>query len=267
MHDLLSLYASLGAFAGVAQLAYFAVAFYVGGLLFVRGRRAGEWTQWILGLHLILSMGVGYLLTLSGTTSVEFGAPLPPVWLAWIVGTGYAATNIGLTLTIHFTRRVFRPGRGAAFAYASVSGAALWLGWLGYVVSGDVAQARFEGTWYWVMVLGMFATNSWVAFEPLVYFTRLRRRVRLGLAEPLVAERMLLWGCGSLARASLTFAGPIAKAFLDGRGEAERLSAGAVVLVVTTLLGLVTSVTYWLAFQPPRVYLRWVAARAAKRSA
>jgi hypothetical protein len=265
MHDLLALYASIGLFAVVAQIAYFAVAFGVGGMLFVRGRRSDEWTQWLLGLHLVLSMGVGYVLTCTGVVSVEFGAPLPPLWLSWLLGIGYAASISGLTTTLHFTRKVFRPERGAALAYAFASGAAMWGGWLGYVASGDVAEGRFQGSWYWVMSSGMFATNGWVAFEPLFYCSRLHRRVRLGLADPLVAERMLLWGIGSLARTSLVFAGPLASAYLAGRSEAERLSLGAVVLVLTTLLGLVTSATYWLAFQPPRAYLRWVEARAARQ--
>lgn len=264
MQNLLGLYASIGLLAGVAQLAYLAVAFGVGGVLFVRGRRSGEWTQWLLGLHLMLSMGVGYLLTCAGSVSVEFGAPMPAGLLFWVMTLGYAASSAGLTTTLHFTRRVFRPGRGLPFAYAFVSGAAIWLGWLGYVLSEDVAQGRFEGEWYWLMTLGMLACNSWVAFEPLRYYAQLRKRVRLGLTEPIVAERMLLWGIGSVARASLVLAGPLASNYLAMLGEAERLSAGSFVLVSTSLLGLVTSATYWLAFQPPRFYLRWVEARAGK---
>ena len=112
MQDLLGLYASIGVFAVIAQLAYFAVAFWVGGTLFLRGRRSGEWTQWLLGLHLILSMGVGYVLTCVGTVSVEFGAPLPTAVLACVLAAGYAASSAGLTTTLHFTRRVFLPGRG-----------------------------------------------------------------------------------------------------------------------------------------------------------
>ena len=66
MGNLLAVYATTGAFAAVIQIAYLAVAFVVGGLLYRRGRRSGEWTQWVLGLHLILSMGVGFLLTCAG---------------------------------------------------------------------------------------------------------------------------------------------------------------------------------------------------------
>ena len=267
MQNLLGLYASIGVLAGVVQLAYLAVAFGVGGVLFARGRRSGEWAQWLLGLHLILSMGVGYLLTCAGTVSVEFGVPMPRGVLIFVLSLGYGASCAGLITTLHFTRRVFRPGRGLPFAYAFASGAAIWIGWLGYVVSGDVAFGRFEGTWFWVMTGGMLACNGWVAFEPLRYYALLRRRVRLGLVEPIVADRMLLWGIGSVARASLVLAGPLASRYLATLGETERLSAGALVLVSSSLLGLVTSSTYWLAFQPPRAYLKWVEQRSARRRA
>ena len=266
MQDLLGEYASIGVLAGVSQIAYLAVAFGVGGVLFARGRRSGEWTQWLLGLHLVLSMGVGYLLTCAGTVAAEFGMSMPPAVLAVVLTVGYASSSAGLSTTLHFTRRVFRPGRGAAFAFCVASGTAIWLGWLGYVVTGGVAHGRFEGTWYWVMTSGMFACNAWVAFEPVRYYAQLRRRVRLGLCEPIVAERMLLWGLGSVARASMVLMGPITARHLQtlGDSQAARLSAGASVLVLTSLLGLLTASAYWLAFEPPRAYVRWVEQRGAR---
>jgi hypothetical protein len=262
MHDLLAFYASIGLFAGVAQLAYFAVAFGVGGVLFVRGRRSGEWTQWMLGLHMLLSMGIGYVLASIGVSAVEFGVPLPDGWLPWLVAGGYAASALGLSLTLDFTRRVFRPGRASAFWIAFVCGLMIWSGWLGYALSGGIFHGRFVGGWYWLMTGGMIATNSWVAFEPLLYYSRLRKRMRFGLAEPVVANRMLLWGIGSVARAVLAPIGPIASGFMVGLDDSTRLSVGAAVLAVTSGLGLVTAGAYWLTFQPPRAYLRWVEARA-----
>jgi len=259
-------YASIGVLAGLSQIAYLAVAFGVGGVLFARGRRSGEWTQWLLGLHLVLSMGVGYLLTCAGTVAAEFGMAMPPAVLAVVLTVGYASSSAGLSTTLHFTRRVFRPGRGVAFAFSFSSAVAIWIGWLGYVLSGGVAHGRFEGTWYWVMTSGMFVCNGWVAFEPLRYYAQLRRRVRLGLCEPIVAERMLLWGLGSVARASMVLMGPITSRHLQTLGDSQsaRLAAGASVLVLTSLLGLLTAGSYWLAFEPPRAYVRWVEQRGAR---
>ena len=265
MQDLMKEYASIGVFAVLSQIAYLAVAFGVGGLLFTRGRRSGEWTQWLLGLHLLLSVGVGSLLTCAGTVAAEFGMAMSPTVIGVVLSVGYASSGAGLSTTLHFTRRVFRPRRGVAFAFSFTSALAIWIGWLGYVVSGAVAHGRFEGAWYWLMTGGMFACNGWVAFEPMRYYAQLRRRVRLGLCEPIVAERMLLWGLGSVARASMVLMGPITSRYLQTLGDSQaRLSAGASVLVLTSLLGLATAGTYWLAFEPPRAYVRWVEARGAR---
>jgi hypothetical protein len=267
MQSLTAVYTTTGILAAVVQLAYLAVAFVIGGLLYQRGRRAGEWTQWLLGLHLILSMGVGFLLTCLGTVSVEFQLPLSRTAIFWILTFGYCASTSGLTTTLHFTRRIFRPGQAWALALSVAAGATMWTGWLGYVVSGDVADGRFEGFWFWVMTSGMVVTNLWVAIEPVVYYARLRRRVRLGMVEPLVAERVLLWGIGSVARATMVIAGPLSSRHLATLTETEKLTHGAAVLMLTSLLGLVIAGAYWLAFQPPRAYLNWVERRASRRAA
>jgi hypothetical protein len=267
MQSLTAVYTTTGVLAAFVQLAYLAVALVVGGMLFRRGRRAGEWTQWLLGLHLLLSMGVGFLLTCLGTVSVEFQLPLSRTAIFWILTFGYCASTSGLTTTLHFTRRIFRPGQTWALLLSVGAGATMWIGWLGYVVSGDVADGRFEGFWFWVMTSGMVVTNLWVAIEPVAYYARLRKRVRLGMVEPLVAERVLLWGIGSVARATMVLAGPLSSRHLAALGEAEKLSHGAVVLVLTSLLGFTTACSYWLAFQPPRAYLNWVERRASRRAA
>ena len=150
-------------------------------------------------------------------------------------------------------------------AYAFASGAAIWTGWLGYVISGDVAQGRFEGTWFWLMTGGMLACNVWVAFELQETTRTLRRRVRLGLCEPIVADRVMLWGVGSVARAILVLAGPLSSRYLHAvaGSEAERLSTGAMVLVMSSprarhgghvLAGLPAAARI----------LRWVEQRAAR---
>ena len=46
---------------------------------------------------------------------------------------------------------------------------------------------RIAARWFinddWTMTAGILAANTWVAFEPLRYHRRMRRRARLGLAE------------------------------------------------------------------------------------
>jgi hypothetical protein len=171
-----------------------------------------------------------------------------------VLSVGYAASSAGLTTTLHFTRRVFRPGRGLPFAYAFASGAAIWTGWLGYVVSGDVAQGRFEGAWFWLMTGGM-SPGKLGAFELI---PQLRRR---GVA---CASRR----CGP--RDALGLGPPRARSWYRRSPAAlhsspkQRLPTGDV--LVMSSLRPVTG-TYWLAFQPPRAYLRWVEARAVNDAA
>src|SRR5262249_29958908 len=99
------------------------------------------------------------------------------------------------------------------------------------------------------------------------YYAQLRRRVLLGLSEPVVADRMLLWGIGSVARAGLVLVGPVSGRYLATLPEAGRISSGAVALVSSSPLGVVPAGRYLPARPRPRGYLRWVEQRAARRRA
>jgi hypothetical protein len=135
------------------------------------------------------------------------------------------------------------------------------VGWVGYAVTGALATGSYAGFWAWLLVAGMVATNFWVGIQPLLYYGKLRKRIPLGLAEPLVADRFLLWGLGSLARAAMIFLGPVSELALKQLAAESQLSYAAVVLVVASLLGLATSVAYWLTFNPTHTYTRWVERR------
>ncbi len=111
------------------------------------------------------------------------------------------------------------------------------------------------------MLLGITGTNVWVSYEPLRYHRMLRRRLELGMAEPVVVDRMLLWGVGSAARLVLLVVGVGATFFVRGLEPVTALFFSKLVLVGTSLCGLLTSIAYWLAFHPSRAYLRWVERR------
>ena len=96
-----------------------------------------------------------------------------------------------------------------------------------------------------------FALNAGSGFR---HHGRLRRRIALGLADPVVANRIWLWAMTS-AVVVLQYAYSIASAAF-GFGTDPR-SSGAVI----GTLGLTLSVLLALAFLPPQRYLRWLAAR------
>jgi hypothetical protein len=260
----LEVYGSLGIVAGIAQTIYLVAAFVLSGHLLLRAHRSRGLPQLLLGLHLLLAMGFGYLLCSTGVAIAELSETPRGELVAPLVGAGYAATILGLMAALVFNHRVFRPDRRWPLALVCLASAAMWAGWAGYGLSGGFATARFEGGWLWLMLGGMLATNGWVGIEPLLYHAQLRKRMRLGLAEPLVADRFLLWGSGSLARAAMILLGPFGELMLGAMGEAAEVRVAAAVLCGASALGLFTSVAYWLTFCPTQAYQDWVARRYAR---
>jgi hypothetical protein len=156
---------------------------------------------------------------------------------------------------------VFWPGTRWPLAIGGGLAAAMAAGWLGSAASGAFVKVTYANGWFLLLNGAMLATNLWVAIEPLVHHARLRKRVRFGLAEPLIADRFLLWGLGSLARAALILMGPAAEwalGSLTGEGRSVFVPA---TLAVASALGLLTSVSYWLTFNPSPAYVRWVERR------
>ena len=102
------------------------------------------------------------------------------------------------------------------------------------------------------------AMMIWGASEGFVYWRKLRRRLELGIAEPLVVERFRLWGTGfaigGCASASLWLTPLLLGARII---DVLWVSAAANLAIVA-----MTALT-WMAFYPPQRYQRWVARSAA----
>ena len=75
-----------------------------------------------------------------------------------------------------------------------------------------------------------------------------RRRARLGLTEPLVANRFLLWGLGTLAALGIW----LHSLWSEIAQRSERTEW----YLVVTVLGCGCALSIWLAFFPPRAYRR-----------
>lgn len=258
---MLALYGSVGVVAGLAQAVYLGAAFVLAVHLLGRAQRRRDLAPFLLGVNLLFAMGFGYLLCSAGMATAMLSAEPSPRLVAGLLGCGYAATILGLCAALAFQWRVFWPGERWPLWLMGLFCAAMVVGWAGYAQSGVLATGRYEGAFVWLLYAGMLATNLWVGIEPLVYHAKLRKRVRLGLAEPLVADRFLLWGLGSLARAAMLLLGPLAELALSRLGAEARLSFSSLTLVLASLLGLATSVAYWLTFNPTAAYSRWVERR------
>ena len=258
---MLELYGSVGIVAGLGQAIYLTAAFVLAWHLLARARRSRDLAPALLGVQLLFAMGFGYMLRGAGMALAMLPREKSPALVSILLAAGHGSTIVGLTAALLFERRVFWPEARWPLAVMAALVSAMAIGWLGATTSGAFATGSYANRWVLLLTAGMLGTNLWVGIEPLVYHRKLARRIPLGLAEPLVADRFLLWGLGSLARAALILLGPAAEVLLAALTGGARDRFTAVTLVVASSLGLATSVAYWLTFNPTPAYVRWVERR------
>jgi hypothetical protein len=101
-----------------------------------------------------------------------------------------------------------------------------------------------------------------MAVESLRYHALLRRRMALGLADPVVTNRFFVWGVGSGATCILVLI--LTGLYLQGHTLMTNSPAAS---VVVTLCGIAYTVVPVLTFAPPTAYLRFVERRAERSGA
>jgi hypothetical protein len=181
---------------------------------------------------------------------------------AWAIGTAFV--NAGIACFYVFTRRVFRPDAAWARALVLAAIAALVAGHaasLRAVAAAAPDASSFEVTWGATLVL-QGATGvcfAWMAVEGFRHWRMSRRRVALGLADPIAARRFALWTLFALSTAGINVAH--AAVHLAGVPGADSL----VVHVASAVLGTLASAAVWLAFAPAPGGLERVRPRAASR--
>lgn len=217
--------------------------------LATRTRRAAEL---YIGAGLLLLAVFGYPLMVMARKAQA----LPDPWRAAIAFLAALCLAVGGGLIVAFVRTVFRP-RGAAataalWAYGVAAGVVVILqtfgpGWSGWALHEQGAWAAAR--WLTLLPIG------WGGVESLHYGWRMRRRVALGIGDPVLADRFRLFGvslcCGFAANA-----GTVA---CQVQGiEVVGTALGAVVVSPASL----AAVALWLAFCPPEAYTRRVRRRA-----
>jgi hypothetical protein len=242
------------ALLGLSALASVAVSLVLGFRLLRLWSCSRQLPELAIGVSFLAAGVLGYVATVLGNPGT---AGLSEVVAYRVMMSGIGLISVGVALTYLFVWKVFRPDAGWARA----------LFWLACVTllftvvpisggSGTAVQVNFLTV---VGDLVRFGGGAWGAWESLRYYGLMRKRVRLGLAEPAVANRFLLWGIASLSTGSifLVTSTVVRLALSPADGS---VTPGVMTLI--SLLTLLTASNQWLAFLPPARYTRWIESHA-----
>jgi hypothetical protein len=248
----------VGAFAQIASIGS---AFWLGGRLIRRGARGRGAPELLLGIHLLLSMGLGSLLLTGVSLSAYADAGASAGSLSAFAVVGNCVTILGLMAALWFNYRVFHAGDRAGLGLALSGSLMMWAGFAYLVAAGGLEQPDSYGRPYWPLAASMVLADIWVATEALRFRAQLRKRLALGLAEPLVVERFALWAFGAIARIVLVLMAPLTSALTETAEERLRFAPGLLLLSALLILGACTAT--WLMLAPTEAYRRWVERRFA----
>jgi len=229
----------------------------VGGRLLWLARRTREIPELCIGGGLVCVAGVGTPLLLASGIGP---GPVSSLNLP-LVAAGLVAVLGGTLCLYAFTWRVFRADAAWAKALVILAGVAFAVivaGSLHAFLRAPQDALSFEAASGWlagvrIAVLGAYL---WTGIESWLQYRMARRRLGLGLADPVATNRLLLWSLIGAVEVCINGADLI----LHLHGLSPVMDARA--MAVTATGGVIASAMMYLTFLPPRAYLRWVRGRA-----
>lgn len=169
---------------------------------------------------------------------------------------GLGTEGFGQTMLVAFAWRVFHPKSKLAAGFAALLTAFIVGAYFGEVLSGEYLRYSdpqlISGP---AVPLGLVARGlapTWMAFECFRFHGKLRRRAKIGLAEPLVVHRVALWGMG-IGASAVGYGVSLIHRLAYGTGLREHVWA----LSLVSILGMVSAISLGVAFFPPPPYRRW----------
>jgi hypothetical protein len=244
------------AFALTASLAFIVTGAIVGARMLLMARRTRQSAELFLGIALFSIAGLAYPVLIAGTELDSFAKRA-------LSAAGAALLCLGWTCFWLFTWTTFRreaPWARALTLAAIAASVAISCWRIVRIFAADAESLRHptvDALGTQILAMGVYA---WTSIEAFRYRAMLAKRVRLGLADPTVADRFRLWGLlGVFSFASLVL--PVASAFqrTPEMATLSRLAVG--------ITGTGCSAALYLAFLPPKRYLDRVRRRAAAAAA
>jgi hypothetical protein len=230
----------------------------VGTRLVLLARRTRQLPELLIGVGVL---GIGPLGFGSSAAASMLGPSGSPAALPLAVLGGIAAAT-GVAAKFLFNWRVYRPDERWAKQVALGGTAITLLALFVSLVFVGVRDGMEVPRWYLTRGVLQALCLLWGAAEAVLYWDKMKRRARIGLADPEVTNRFLLWG---IAAGSAGLGTAIGVTFQLATGIPSVEVPG--LLMSSSLHGLVAAIAMWLAFLPPEFYTRWVRGRAAETAA
>lgn len=240
-------------FAAIAMLITLVVTLVVGGRLLLVARRTRMLPELLLGISLVAS-GVGQGFGQLGqrviwTTPGAFATTMSALTFGFVV--------LGSMALFVVVWRIYHPGRTYGAWVCCLALPLLGLSFGMRVATGDFATNDLISPGMLLHQALRIALFSWASVEALHYQAKLRRRLVLGLADPVAMNQITMWGLSSIGMVGLD--GIITwNLFVMGRPALSHPTSTALIL----FLALAVSLCTWLAFFPPQALRARLVARA-----
>jgi len=233
-------------FAALAGLFSVLTSWFVGLRLVLLARRTRQAPELLIGLALFLAGGCWSPLVAIGRQATALSDPVR----AALVVAGAVCGVAGMTSLAVFNWRVYRPGAAWAPVASALIALALVAAFLVQCLGiGWVEYAHTEqGPWLLASWIGV-GIYLWASVEAWRQYRMQVRRQALGLADPVVTDRMRLWALAmGAAFAASTF-------FAACQALGIPVAGTVVGLSLTGLIASFAGACMLLAFAPPATYL------------
>ena len=261
----------LEAISGLVMLGLLALSVVIGLRLVRRTPWRSTNPEGWLGLYFLIYSGLATGLSVAtyvGWSSAD--VTLPEALVRWLNAAFFASASAGLLCLLLFTQRTFRPDSRVAQTGIGVTGGimlsmTLWTG-----LATGFRIELLPGPPYWIHWVARLSAWIWIAAESFAYWSKQRRRLALGLADPVVTNRFLLWGVWGVLTTAMAFADPLARLWyfhLSGSTTSWNPEVGRpiiqVVVPISCGFNIAAVALLVLTFFPTAGYKRWLASRHA----
>lgn len=233
---------------------YCGVSLFVAVRLLLLAKRTRELPELMIGCAYLAGGMIGYPFAVVANVLVEASKPEAAEVAAVIGQLGMASSAFFLLIS---WRRIFAPMSRGALVFV--------VGWTFFILVSLSAtllevspssSERLINPIYWSLLIAQGGCYAILAGASFRHSRMLLRRCAIGLADPVIANRIFLWGCSAaMIAGSYTYASCAGVMLRNGMMNIYEP-------VVVALLGLISVCSVTLAFFPPHAYLAWIRANA-----